>query len=309
MQTKLSNESVGGIVVTYNPDPNTLALQLSRLSPQVGRIFIVDNDSTNTNDIAHVASTVTSAEIHFCDRNYGLGKAHNIGIQASRNAGCDAVLLLDQDTIPNKDMVSKLLGSLNKLNLNSQKISAVGSTYIGMSGQLSFFVQFSGFRFQKKYCRKTQCDQIIPADMLISSGSLIPMIAIDTIGNMDETLFIDHVDTEWFLRAKSLGWQAFGICDAVMDHSLGERTLRIWLGRWRNLPVHFPFRYYFIYRNSILLHRRQYADLHWRRADILRLILMACILPFSSNHKWSCFRMIFLGIFHGLQGKSGPMVN
>ena len=145
--------------------------------------------------------------------------------------------------------------------------------------------------------------------MLISSGSLIPMNAIDAIGNMDEALFIDHIDTEWFLRAKSAGWQAFGVCDAVMEHHLGESTLHVWWGRWRSLPVHSPFRYYFIYRNSILLHRRRYANQAWRRADIIRLILIAVILPLSSKQKLKCFRMIFLGIVHGFQGKTGGLTS
>ena len=47
--------------------------------------------------------------------------------------------------------------------------------------------------------------------MLISSGCLIPLSAIDTIGEMDEELFIDHVDTDWFLRAKSLAHESLAL--------------------------------------------------------------------------------------------------
>ena len=96
--------------------------------------------------------------------------------------------------------------------------------------------------------------------MLISSGALFPREALLELGLMDEGLFIDHIDTEWFLRAKDRGWRVFGVCDAVMDHGLGERTVMVWLGRWRYLPVHQPFRYYYIYRNSVLLYRRSYPQ-------------------------------------------------
>ena len=308
MQNTFSKDSIGSVVVTYNPDPAILFHQLDSLKTQVGTIFLVDNGSLNAEDIVKTASSIRSTKLLFCEKNQGLGRAHNIGIQACRDAGHDAVLLLDQDTIPSNDMVSKLLLALNRLTQSSNKTSAVGARFIGNSGHSSFFVQFSRFRFQKIHCTDSKYSTIIPADMLISSGSLIPMAAVDAIGNMDETLFIDHIDTDWFLRAKSLRWQAYGVCDALMEHRLGEKTLRVWFGRWRNLPIHLPFRYYFIYRNSILLRRRRYTDPNWRRADIIRLILIAVILPLSSNKTLTCFRMILLGITHGLKGKSGPLI-
>jgi len=270
---------------------------------------VIDNDSSNAKEIQHLVSSVDAAEILCCNKNYGLGHAHNLGIQSCREARREAVLLLDQDTIPNDDMVSRLLVALNKLNAKSQKTAAVGARYIGNAGQLSFFVQFSRFRFQKNYCSHSQSIDLVPADMLISSGSLIPMSALDIIGDMDETLFIDHIDTEWFLRAKSRDWHSYGVCNAIMQHSLGEDSLRLWWGRWRYLPIHLPFRYYFIYRNSITLHRRSYVDPNWRRADIIRLMLMAIILPLFSKHRIECLQMIFRGIRHGVNGKSGPLLH
>ena len=143
--------------------------------------------------------------------------------------------------------------------------------------------------------------------MLISSGCLIPLSVIDTIGEMDEDFFIDHIDTDWFLRAKSLGWQSYGVCDAVMEHTLGEKTFRVWWGRWRYLPLHQPFRYYYIYRNSLLLYRRKYPDLFWKQADIIRLVMMFLIFSFFGNQKLSNLRMILRGIKDGIAGKTGPL--
>ena len=61
---------------------------------------------------------------------------------------------------------------------------------------------------------------------------------------MEEALFIDQVDTEWCLRARSMGYRVFGACGAILEHRLGEAYYRIWFGRWRQLPRHKPFRYY-----------------------------------------------------------------
>lgn len=76
---------------------------------------------------------------------------------------------------------------------------------------------------------------------------------------MDEQLSIDHVDTDWFLRANAQGLLSHGVCDAVMVHGLGEATYRVWFGPWHFVPKHKPFKYYYIYRHSLLLNRRPYA--------------------------------------------------
>ena len=138
---------------------------------------------------------------------------------------CEAVeaavrSIKDPDVIKIESMIDKIIKNriddgqlddcpltLDELNKIKGKVAAVGAHYIGSrTGHPSFFVQFKRFRFRKCFCNHEETGQLIPADMLISSGCLIPLSAIDTIGDMDEELFIDHVDTDWFLRAKSLGW-------------------------------------------------------------------------------------------------------
>jgi len=62
---------------------------------------------------------------------------------------------------------------------------------------------------------------MIETDYVVSSGALIPLAVLDQVGMMDESLFIDYVDSEWGLRAKSRGHLSFGICAAQMVHCLG----------------------------------------------------------------------------------------
>ena len=300
--------SLASVIVTYNADPNTLQTLLDRLAPQVNRIFVVDNGSSNAQLINQTAELFSHVRVILCPTNLGLGHAHNLGIQACRDAGMTMVLLLDQDSLPRNNMVEKLITAFDQLSQTSGKVAAVGPHYKGSrTGHRSFFVQFNRFRFRKCFCNRGEDGQTILADMLISSGCLIPLSAIDTIGGMDEELFIDHVDTDWFLRAKSLGWRSYGVCDALMEHTLGEQTIRVWWGRWRYLPLHQPFRYYYIYRNSLLLYRRKYPDRFWKQADILRLIMMFVIFSFFGNQKLGNMRMTLLGIKDGISGKSGQL--
>ena len=308
MQKKQPGSSVASVTVTYNPDLQTLRNQLDQISSQVGRIFLVDNGSSNVNEINRIAGSISHVRVIPCQANLGLGRAQNLGIQACRDEEIAMVLLLDQDSIPQTSMVETLLTVLNQLTQAGKKVATVGARYTGTdSGHPSFFIQFKRFRFRKCFCNHSESDQIIPADMLISSGSLIPISALDTIGEMDEDLFIDHIDTEWCLRAKSLNWRSYGVCSALMEHRLGEHTYRLWWGRWRYVSIHPPFRYYYIYRNSILLHRRSYPDPLWKHADQLRLLLITVFVVLFSSQRLSCIKMIARGVTDAIQSKTGPI--
>lgn len=222
---------------------------------------------------------------------------------------------------------------------HSEKIAAlaaVGPRYVGQTGLVdsavdsrndSFFVKFGYLKFKRFYCdcdinlkqqacssqnkksEKTQKAEIIPADFLISSGSLISLQALDVIGNMDEGLFIDHVDTEWFLRAKKQGYQSYGVCNAVMQHGLGEQTRTVKLfgvGRERHVPQHQSFRYYYMFRNSIHLYKRGYSKL-WMWNDMQRLLQIMIFYGVIYGPRLQNLAMMLRGVKDGLVGRVGKL--
>jgi len=93
--------------------------------------------------------------------------------------------------------------------------------------------RFGPWRPVRVFCSAALAGELLETDFMISSGALIPMQVLDQVGDMNESFFIDHVDTEWILRAKWQGFRSFGVCDAIMEHSLGTETFHFWLGRWR----------------------------------------------------------------------------
>jgi rhamnosyltransferase len=301
--------STVAVVTTFNPDLSILREQLSRTVPQVEQLIVVDNGSSAADSIRALVEEFTNTLWCGLRENRGLAHAHNVGIQQALEWSAESVLMLDQDTLPEANMVRALAETLASSRASDSRVAAVGARYVGaQSRHPSFFVQFRRFRFKKCFCTKGSVRQVIPADVLISSGALFSVIALREIGGMDEGLFIDHVDTEWFLRAHHRGWRSYGVCDAVMRHSLGDRTFRVWLGRWRYLPIHKPFRYYYIYRNSVLLYRRSYPTLRWKQTDVLRLLMMFVVFTLFAGERVQNYKMMCLGIIHGVKGKLGPLV-
>jgi rhamnosyltransferase len=262
---------VVAIVVSYQPDLARLGELVKAVMPQTGCVVVVDNGSAA--DVAGSLAVLGESSVTLLAlcRNLGVAAAHNAGIRWARERGAKYVLLLDQDSLPDPGMVAALKSAYEDLLAAGNKVAAVGPRCKdSQSGHLAPHVRFGGMRFAPIACKADQ--RVVMTDLLISSGSLISMEVLDTIGEMDEQLFIDQVDTEWVLRARAKGYMAWGHCEAAMNHSLGELRRRVWLGRWREIPLHKPFRYYYMVRNSLLLQRRGYPCWAWRRIDTIRLL-------------------------------------
>lgn len=303
------NRKIIAVIVTYQSNIDILKKLLQSLTNQVDSIIIVDNGSVN--DIALLVSQFSLKRIstRLLGKNMGVAFAQNAGIQEAMKKGATHILLMDHDSIPQPSMVSSLASAEEALTRKGEKVSAVGPRYeFPGTNVSSFFVRFGLLRFKKIYCTDENKPEYIPVDFLISSGCLIPVKALSEIGLMDDTLFIDHVDTEWFLRARSKGYSSFGVCNAVMYHSLGDYLFDFWFGKKRTLPVHSPLRQYYIFRNSFLLYRRSYVSRKWMINDIIRLFLMFVFFSFKISPRVKHVQMMSKGVYDGLRGKSGKII-
>ncbi len=294
-------------MVTFNPDLDVLSREFELVIHQVDKIWLIDNASSSS-----LATWVDDLGLHDklelvqMPANLGLGAAQNAGIQLARSAGATHVLILDQDSQPMPDMVDHLLAASDQLQSAGVPVAAVAPVYAdSATGPASGFVRLGWLDFKKQTVLPGQV--VVEADFVISSGSLIPVSVLDDIGPMDESLFIDHVDTEWCLRAQSKGYKLFGVPGARMVHTLGDRRTRIWFLRWRNVPYHAPFRYYYILRNSLLMQRRSYMPIKWRVAEALRCLRVLVFYGLFAPRRGECLRMMFKGLWHGVRGISGPL--
>ena len=79
------------------------------------------------------------------------------------------------------------------------------------------------------------------------------------------------------------------------------------LGRTRTLPVYKPFRYYYMFRKSLVMYRRSYVRLAWVVPDIVRLLQMFLFFGIVHPARLENLPMMLRGIFDGLRGVQGPM--
>lgn len=298
---------IHAIVVSFEPNLDVLLRQIELVAPQVRKIWLVDNASSTS--LALWVSSLglqDKLELVQLPTNLGLGTGQNRGIQLARAAGGTHILILDQDSQPMSNMVKRLLAASDQLQAAGVPLAAVAPMYSdSINGTSSGFVRLGWLDYIKS--RDNPDHGLVMADFFISSGSLILVSALDDIGPMDESLFIDHVDTEWCLRAKSKGYKLFGVPEARMVHSLGDARARIWFLRWRNVSFHSPFRYYYILRNGLLLQKRSYIPLKWKTAELYRCFRMLAFYGLFGKYAWARRQMMRRGLIDGWRGVSGPM--
>lgn len=289
------------IVVVFFPDVRSLLRLIQALRAQVEAIVLIDNGSP-LNVRTELQSEIANGVIWLSlGENRGVAAAQNVGIAWAREQGATHVVLFDQDSEPAPDMVARLLVAAEAMQENGFKIAAVGPSYLDeRRNNPPPFIRVENLRLKRCAC-DTQ-DTVVPVDYLISSGCLIPMAALDVVGGMADELFIDYVDIEWGLRARRAGFQAFGVCNAFMHHSLGEPPIRFF---GRNFPLHTPLRHYYHFRNAVWLYRQNWVPGNWKWVDGYKLLLKYVFYSLFARPRLAHWRMMTLGVWHGVKGRMG----
>ncbi|SAL61496.1 glycosyltransferase family 2 protein [Caballeronia telluris] len=269
---------MAAVIVTYNPAPEAFAGVLAALRPQVERVVIVDNGSASAiaDALQEVALRRDCTFVRLA-RNVGIAAAQNRGVEtiareSKSTSVCNYILFLDHDSIAASDMVQRLLDSDLRLRARGHAVGALGPVIVdkrtGTSGR--FICSRRGGWLYRETCQAGRDE--MPVDFLISSGTLVRADVLADIGGMNDDLFIDHVDTEWCLRALNRGYQLFAVPGARLTHSLGDEVVKVWMGRPREVFVHSPLRDYYMCRNTILLLREVPMSWAWRAFLFLRLL-------------------------------------
>lgn len=291
---------IGAVIVAFNPEKSDFKQVVNSVVNQVDELIIVNNGDT------HIQSFKDLSNINIIENNENLGIANalNIGISYLISKNCDYFLLLDHDsTLPNL-MVSTLVNELAVLNINSTKpVAVIGPAYFNTRlNKFAPFIKFGTFRNIKIPMPKSP--RLIKVDFLISSGSLITREALDVVGLMDESLFIDFVDTEWCIRAEQKGYDLYAYSGVAMKHSLGDEPVNFFGSK---LAMHSPTRHYYIVRNALFLIKNKSCALNTKFIIFklfIRTLLFYSVIP---KNRYEHFKKMMIGIKDGFKNKSGKI--
>ncbi|SAK93895.1 rhamnosyltransferase [Caballeronia arationis] len=234
--------------------------------------------------------------------NLGIATALNRGIDVLLEKGCSSALLFDQDSEPSAHLLSELPRTLGEELASGARVALVGPAYEDVRlGGVTPFVRFGYWKLQRVPPVGTQP---IEVDFLITSGSCINLAAWHDIGPMEDQLFIDFVDLEWCIRARSKGYAVLGAPALRLQHSLGGQPVVVF---GRAYPSHSPLRHYYMFRNAIALIRRSYVPWSWKSTELVKFPGRLAIYGLFMRPRARHLGMSVLGIWHGLTGQMGAL--
>lgn len=271
--------SLATITVTFNPDIRILETQLSQLPTDALRV-VVDNASEAETRLQVQRLCGSSGAIFVGNAdNCGLATGLNVGARTALSHAPDTtyLLLLDQDTEPGPDGVRALIKAYERLLALGHPPGCAGPRMVDVATGLQHGFHCSkGWRWVREFPADAQLEPVKLAN-LNGSGTLLPVAIYRQLGGFDDALFIDHVDTEWSFRVLAAGHALYGVPQVGFRHRMGEASVRFWLFGWRIWPSRSPRRHYFLFRNALILMRRDYVPPVWKFWAVIKLIVTATV--------------------------------
>lgn len=296
MPDELTNgQDVCAITVTYHPDAE-FPMRSERILREVGALVIVDNSSGDS-ELGMLRDLATNPLITLISNvdNVGVARALNIGIEQAISLGFKWVLLFDQDSCIDDDMVQTLIAT-GAAYPDRDRLAVIGSGYRDVNSPL-----------------QEQKDEIVGDDWeevasVVTSGSLIPLKAHAAVGAFREEFFIDHVDTEYCFRARAMGYRVIRTRKPIMSHSIGaiSRHEVLWMKKWTF--NHTADRRYYFARNDTVMLREfgHYMFGLWALKSFGRCVRLCKRIALYEKMKSQKIIAVAQGWWDGVRGHMGP---
>lgn len=262
-------------IILYNPDIPRLRENISAVLPQVDKVVLVENGSS---DITYLKGFEDEKiELIVNDENMGIAYALNQVMQFAYDNGAEWALTLDQDSVVADNLVEEykrfMLPNVGIVTccINDRNFVAYGE------GE-----EKDGEELQ--YC--------------ITSASMTNVKAVIEVGGFDNEMFIDWVDWDICLALRHGGYKIIRASKTYIIHELGEKTKsKVWHGHQLLIMRRSKMRNYYINRNWIYIARK------WEEVSLLKntlicikRILVAVLLE---PNKWQSVKALTRGMIDG----------
>jgi GT2 family glycosyltransferase len=172
-------------------------------------LYIVDNSSKDDTLSKIVRYTDPRLRVIARSENTGFAGGSNIGMRSALADGCDSVLLINNDTVFEDEMIFRLLQSAKKLNADMivpkilyfdrpRYLWAAGGGFNRFRGYATF--HFGENEIDSEQYNLTRTVEFAPACCMLVSRE-----AINLLGYFDERYFVYTEDADYCWRARSIG--------------------------------------------------------------------------------------------------------
>ena len=241
---------ITAVVVTYNRR-DLLARCIACLRAQQGascRILVVDNASTDGTGALLQSLAGPDLTVHTAAENLGGAGGFSLGARLAVEAGCDAVWLMDDDTLPKPGALAALLSALAAQPgcgwLSSRAVDADGADQPMNRQRSTPYRDIPGY--------ESPGGRPIPSVMASFVSLLVPAQAVRRFGLPIAEFFIWSDDWE-YTRRISRALPCFTVPQSVVVHAMRNKSV---VSIAADTPDRLP-RYRWFYRNDVVLYRRE----------------------------------------------------
>jgi rhamnosyltransferase len=289
-EEKPTPSEICAVIITYCPDTD-VPERARLIGAQVSEVVVVDNGSDALySETLRRLSRVLNVTVLRNDKNRGLASALNQGARWAKDQGYEWILLFDQDSTPFEWMVAELTHIHQELGKEAVS-TLLNSNFVDVNTGRAFLNPLD-------HTNRSW----VNIKTMTTSGTLMPLSIFNTLGPFRCDLFVDFVDMEYGLRARSAGYRLIMSVRPLMLHTVGTKTKRRFL--WRTVwPSHHSTqRRFYIARNlMLLLHEYAAHDPKWAFAAIVALVKSVILVLFYEESKFSKLSFTVRGIMSGLR--------
>ncbi len=294
---------LGTLVVLFRPSAAQVD-HVARLAVLCAPTVAVDNSPIPDQSVHHRLAASGATIIVNANRG-GIGGAFNLGLRHLQSRGATTAVLLDQDSTVPAGLLETLAHACQSLDMPDY---IIGPRVFDINARRCVpAMTFTRFRLRCRSVDACPPSALLPCSFLVSSGSVISLSAYERIGHFNEDFVVDHVDSDYCLRAQACGVMVAMSCAATLEHQLGRMTTHRLFGLALTTSNHPALRRYYFARNAIRL-----ARTHGRRlpsvalVNLLTVWQMVAVVLFEAD-KFSKTVAALAGMVDGLANRSGPV--
>ena len=244
----MSDKKIAVILVNYNGVSDTLTCIESIKNSTVDCQIIVVDNSSSQNELKVIEDFFPEVIGIQSKINGGFSYGNNFGIRMAIERKYEYILLLNNDTVIDKNMIKFLLSyaSENTITVPSMFYYSNPETLWYGGGYID---KWTGRGKHKRMNKKLNVDLLKPEECTFATGCcmLISSNILKNIGLLDESFFMYCEDTEFCIRAIQSGVIIKYIPRAKLWHKVSDST-----GGSNS-----PFAIYYMTRNRLM-----YIEMH-----------------------------------------------
>lgn len=272
------NKKITIVIVTHNARhylPDCLnSLKHQDYPTNLVKIIVIDNNSTDST-VGYVREKFPEIKIIANRKNIGFASANNQGYFLAQKNNSDYLVLLNQDTIVERNWLSHM----TKIADKNAKIAAVQPKLLlhPQTDRINSFgnsIHYLGFAFCNYYKVKDNLGVTDYFDIPYASGAavLIKMSALDKTDLFDDRLFMYHEDVDLGWRLRLAGYRIVLDPLSVVYHKYSYSKAK--------------YKFYYMDRNRFIVLLQNYRLLTILLILPMLLFMELGIIFFSIKNGW-----------------------